>query len=78
MTTSTPPRGPTRRRVRDLQRTGHLLAALLLLAYVYLAPILGPGVTAAAQWVVVPVLVGTGIALWKWPRIRSRLRRGRA
>lgn len=70
---SAPPR-PSRRQVRNLQRTTHLVAGAALLAYVYLGPLLGDGLTATVQWVVLPVLIGTGIALWKWPRIRRRMR----
>jgi hypothetical protein len=73
----TSPQRPSRRRVRDLQRAAHLLAGAALLALVYAGPVLGPGFTAAVQWVVLPVAVASGVALWKWPRIRSALR-GRA
>jgi hypothetical protein len=44
---------------------------------VYAGPLLGPVCAAVVQWVVFPVLVATGIAMWKWPRIR-RMLRGRA
>ena len=64
----------SRRQVRDLQRVAHLVAGVLLLAYVYLAPTVD-GVVWLVQWVVVPVGVLSGIALWKWPRIRARLAR---
>lgn len=67
-------RRPTRRQVRDLQRATHLLAAGALLAYVYAAPLLGPGFVATVQWLVVPVVVVSGVALWKWPRLRAVLR----
>jgi hypothetical protein len=64
-----------RRRVRDQQRAAHLVAGVLLLLYVYLAPALGAGFTGVVQWVVIPVAAGSGVALWKWPRIRTLLRR---
>jgi len=67
----------SRRQVRDLQRVAHLVAGVLLLAYVYLAPTVD-GVVWLVQWVVVPVGVLSGIALWKWPRIRARLARREA
>lgn len=73
MTTAAPPR-TSRRRVRDRQRVAHLVAGAVLLVYIYLGPALGAGFTAAVQWVVVPVAVGSGVALWKWPRIRTLLR----
>lgn len=76
MTTAAPPRR-SRRQVRDLQRISHLVAGALLLAYIYGGPYLGAGFTAAVRWVLVPVVVGSGVALWKWPRIRSMLRTGR-
>lgn len=74
MTSSAPTRRPTRRNVRGQQRAAHLLAATVLLAYVYAAPLLGAGFAAAVQWLVVPVVVISGLALWKWPRLRAKLR----
>jgi hypothetical protein len=62
-----------RRRVRDLQRAAHLVGGAILLAFVYVLP--APALLAALQWFVVPVLLASGLALWKWPRIRSALRR---
>lgn len=65
------------RQVRTRQRVAHLVAGAVLLVAVYAGPTLGPVFAAAVQWVVFPVLVLTGIAMWKWPRIRGILR-GRA
>ncbi len=48
-----------------------------MLVAVYAGPLLGPVFAAVVQWVVFPVLILTGIAMWKWPRIR-RVLRGRA
>jgi hypothetical protein len=76
MAIADPPR-PSRRRVRDQQRIAHLVAGVVLLFYVYLAPALGDGLTEAVRWVIVPVVAGSGLALRKWPRIRKLLRRGR-
>lgn len=73
MTATVAPRR-TQRHNRDRQRFAHLLAAVVLLAYIYVGPSLGAGVTAAVQWVVVPVLVVSGVAMWKWARIRAMLR----
>jgi hypothetical protein len=67
----------TRRQVRDLQRLTHLLGAALLLVYIYVAPHLSAGFVAAVQWFVVPVVVASGMALWKWPRLRAMLRGSR-
>lgn len=66
------------RRVRDLQRVVHLLTATVLLAYVYAVPIASSGFAAAVRWVALPVLALSGVALWKWPKVRSFLRRRRA
>jgi thiosulfate reductase cytochrome b subunit len=57
---------------RKVQRVVHLAAALVLAAYVY-AP-LEPQLQTAVRFVVLPVLVLTGIAMWQAARIR-RLRR---
>jgi hypothetical protein len=62
------------RQVRYLQRVTHLLAAAVLLAYVYAAPQLGAGFVAVVRWLIVPVVVASGMALWKWPRLRAMLR----
>lgn len=51
----------------------HLAAGVLLVVYVYAAPVLGVGFTAAVQWVVVPVLVVSGVVLWQWHRLRKTL-----
>lgn len=73
MAASAPPR--PRRRTRARQRLVHLVAAALLVAYVYAAPWLPPGPTAVVQGAVVPAVVLSGLALWKWPQIRTALRR---
>lgn len=67
-----------RRQVRSAQRLAHLVAGAGLLGYVYLAPHLNDGMVALVQWVLVPIAVGSGIALWKWPRIRATLTRREA
>lgn len=76
-TSTTTSRRNTPRQVRDRQRIAHLLAGAVVVAYVYAAPVLGHGVTSAVRWVVVPVLVLSGIALWRWHRVRAALRRRR-
>lgn len=73
MRTTAPPR-LTRRQVRDLQRAAHLVAGVVLVGCVYAGPLLGAEFLAFVRWVVIPVLVGSGITLWKWPRIRTMLR----
>lgn len=57
---------------RKVQRVVHLAAALLLVAYLY-AP-LEAQLQDAVRFIVLPVLVLTGIAMWQAPRIR-RLRK---
>jgi len=74
-TTTAGSRRLTRRQIRDLQRAAHLLTALLLLAYVYAAPLLGTGFTAAVRSLVVLLLVVSGVALWQWHRLRTMLRK---
>jgi hypothetical protein len=75
--TTTTPRRPTKRQQRSMQRAVHLVAGLVLLAQLYAAPWLGPWLTTTAQWLVGPVVVGSGIAMWKGHRIR-RVLRGRS
>jgi di/tricarboxylate transporter len=75
-TNTTRPR-PTGKQVRSRQRAAHLVAGLIVLTAVYAGPLLGPVFAAVVQWVVFPVLVFTGVAMWKWPWIR-RMLRGRA
>ncbi len=59
-------------RQRKLQRNVHLLAGVLLLGYVY-AP--APSrVQELVRFLVFPLLVATGVAMWQAPRIR-RLRK---
>jgi len=53
---------------RKVQRAAHLVAGLILIAYVY-----GPNAGHfhdAVRFVVLPLLVLTGIAMWQAPRIR--------
>jgi thiosulfate reductase cytochrome b subunit len=57
---------------RKAQRVVHLAAALVLVAYLY-AP-LEAQLQDAVRFIVVPLIVVTGIAMWQAPRIR-RLRK---
>jgi hypothetical protein len=72
-TNTTRPR-PTGKHLRTRQRAAHLVTGVIVLVAVYAGPLLGPVVTAVVQWVVFPVLILTGIAMWKGPRIRRMLR----
>jgi|Tabmets5t2r1_1033131.scaffolds.fasta_scaffold40934_2 hypothetical protein len=51
-----------------------MVSGVLLLAFVYLTPAADSVLTDLMRWLVFPVLAGTGIAMWQWPRLR-RLRR---
>ncbi len=62
------------RRMRGLQRLVHLLAAGVLLVYVYGGSALGSGFSMAVRWVALPILVLSGVALWKWTQLRKVLR----
>jgi hypothetical protein len=72
--TNAAPSRPTGKQVRTQQRAAHLVAAAVVLIAVYAGPLLGPVFAAVVQWAVFPVLVLTGVAMWKWPRIRRALR----
>lgn len=73
MTTPAIPR-LARRHVRSSQRAAHLLAGVALLAYMYAAPLLGSGFDRVVRFGVIPMVVISGVALWKWPRIRTLIR----
>jgi hypothetical protein len=60
------------RKQRQAQRAAHLVAAGLLLAYVY-AP-LDAELEDVVRFVVFPALVLTGVAMWQSGRIRRALR----
>lgn len=67
----------TRRQVRDLQCAAHLLAALVLVVYVYVAPLLGAGSPRPCGGWSCPALAVSGMALWQWHRLRATLRMGK-
>ncbi len=54
---------------RKAQRAAHLLAASVLIAYVY-API-SAELHDTVRFIVVPVLVLTGVAMWQAARLRG-------
>lgn len=65
------------KRQRDIQRAVHLLAAVVLVGFVY-GPLGGmPAARMLVQVAVLPLLVVTGLLLWQLPRLRSRLKRAR-
>jgi hypothetical protein len=59
-------------KLRRLQRSGHLLAAIALFAYVYTP--LEAQLEDVVQFAVFPALALTGIGMWQAPRIRRALR----
>ena len=63
-------------KLRRAQRRAHLLAAAVLLAYVY-AP-LESELQDVVRFAVFPALALTGIAMWQAPRIRRISRRVRS
>jgi hypothetical protein len=75
MTTAEPrsttarPGGGARRR-RDVQRALHIVVGVAVLAQVYGAGAIGPVGTLVVQCLVAPVLVLSGLYLWKGHRLR--------
>ena len=61
------------RQQRKLERAVHLAAGAIVAAYVYLP--LGDAMADAIRWAVLPVLVGSGLAMWQMARIRRALKR---
>jgi len=55
-----------------VQRAAHLLAALVLAAYLYVPG--GEGLQNTVRFIVLPVLALTGVAMWQAARIQ-RMRR---
>ena len=62
-------------RQRNMERAAHLVAGALVIAYVYLP--FGGIVANAIRWFALPVLVGSGLAMWQAARIRRMLKRRR-
>ncbi len=60
--------------MRDIQRFVHLTAGLLLVAYIYTPLGNLNAFGTLVQFIVVPALVVTGMAMWQLPRLRKLLR----
>ncbi|MGH2531003.1 MAG: hypothetical protein ACRDJW_01740 [Thermomicrobiales bacterium] len=60
-----------------MERIVHLVGALVLVVYIYAPWGNSPNLTSLVQFVVVPVLVGSGMAMWQLPRIRMQLKQRR-
>ncbi|QBD78983.1 hypothetical protein EPA93_24560 [Ktedonosporobacter rubrisoli] len=66
-----PARKVSNKQIRDIQRIVHLIAALVLLFYVY-GPLDGaPGLAPLLRFAVLPLLVVTGLLMWQWTRLRK-------
>lgn len=63
------------KQTRMLQRRVHLLAGLLVVVYIYLAPGLDSAISVGVRWLVLPALALSGLAMWQWPRLRRLARR---
>lgn len=74
MKTNDAPSRPRGKQVRTQQRAAHLVTGAIVLVAVYAGPLLGAAFAAVVQWVIFPVLVLSGLAMWQWPRIRRALR----
>ncbi len=58
---------------RDMQRITHLMGAAVLILYLYTPLGNTPIFTALMQFLVVPLLVATGMLMWQLPRLRKLL-----
>jgi hypothetical protein len=61
------------KRLRDIQRISHLVGAAVLVLYLYTPLGIAPLFTALMQFMVVPMLVATGMLMWQLPRLRKLL-----
>jgi hypothetical protein len=63
------------KRMRDRQRLAHMVAGVTLVAYVYMPGGPSAGLEAAVRWVILPILAGSGVLMWQWPKVRRWARR---
>ncbi len=66
-------RSVSNKQIRDLQRVTHLVAALVLVLYVYLPLGSVPLLATVVQFGVLPPLAATGLQMWQWTRLRKLL-----
>lgn len=66
-------RNVSNKQIRDIQRVTHLVAALVLLLYVYIPLGSVPLLTTVLQFAVLPLLAVTGMLMWQWTRLRKLL-----
>jgi hypothetical protein len=62
------------KRTRTAQRGRHLFTGLVLIVYMYAVPVTDSPLAAVIRWLVLPLLVATGLAMWQWPRLRRLVR----
>jgi hypothetical protein len=62
------------KRTRTAQRGVHLLTGLVLAVCVYADSATNELVEGVIRWLVLPILVATGLAMWQWPRLRRLVR----
>ena len=67
------PRNVSNKQIRDIQRVTHLVAALVLVLYVYIPLGRVPLLTTVMQFGVLPLLAVTGLLMWQWTRLRKLL-----
>jgi len=61
------------KQIRDIQRVTHLMAALVLVIYVYIPLGRVPLFATILQFGVLPLLTATGMLMWQWTRLRKLL-----
>ena len=61
------------KQIRDIQRVTHLVAALVLVLYVYTPLGSAPRLTTLLQFGVLPLLAATSMLMWQWTRLRKLL-----
>jgi hypothetical protein len=52
----------------------HLVTGLVLVVCVYAVPDMDSLLVTLIRWLVLPVLVATGLAMWQWARLRRLVR----
>lgn len=60
------------KRQRDIQRAVHLVGGVAFMLYLYTPLGSVPGFAALMQFLVVPLVVATGVLMWQLPRLRKR------
>ena len=61
------------KQLRDIQRITHLVGAAVLILYLYSPLGSAPIFTALTQFLVVPLLIATGMLMWQLPQLRKLL-----